>query len=63
MVESQGFPGIVEILVKLNKTTKLRVAEIPLVLRNDQKQGASKLKVGRTILAYFRLMLRSRFTK
>ena len=37
------------------------IAEVPLVLRYDQKQGASKMRVGYTIARTLRLLVRERF--
>ena len=44
-----------EILIKLARLDA-KVSEIPLVLRYDLKEGASKMKVGRTIRRYFVLI-------
>jgi hypothetical protein len=35
---------------------RVRACEVPLVLRYDFKEGASKMKIGRTIRRYVRLM-------
>jgi len=37
------------------------MSEVPLVLRYDQKEGVSKMKVGRTVLNTLKLMIRLRF--
>ena len=59
LVEEQGFACMVELLLKLRHCRPV-VVEVPLVLRYDRKQGASKLRLRRTILQYLRLLLRDR---
>jgi len=61
LVEEQGFACMVELLLKL-RHCKPVMAEVPLVLRYDRKQGASKLRLRRTIAQYLRLLLRDRLT-
>jgi dolichol-phosphate mannosyltransferase len=55
LVEEQGFTCMAEILIKLARLDA-KVSEVPLVLRYDMKEGASKMKVGRTIRRYFVLI-------
>lgn len=45
---SPGFSVTAELLLNLRRW-KPRIAEIPLVLRYDEKPGASKIKLGQTI--------------
>ena len=59
LVEEAGFTCMAEVLLKLGRGGA-RVAEVPLILRYDLKQGASKMKVGRTIARYFALSSRLR---
>jgi len=59
LVEETGFVCMAEILVKLS-LIGAKIVEAPLVLRYDLKGGASKMKVGRTILRYFHLARRKR---
>jgi dolichol-phosphate mannosyltransferase len=59
MVEESGFTCMAEVLLKLGRGGA-RVAEAPLVLRYDLKEGASKMKVMRTIVRYFALARRIR---
>lgn len=59
LVEEAGFTCMAEVLLKLGRTGA-RVAEVPLVLRYDRKEGASKMKVMRTIGRYFVLARRIR---
>ena len=59
LIEEQGFACMVELLLKLRHCSPV-ISEVPLLLRYDRKPGASKLKLGRTILQYLRLLLRDR---
>ena len=52
LVEEAGFTCMAEVLLKLGRGGA-RVTEHPLVLRYDLKEGASKMKVMRTISRYF----------
>lgn len=59
-VSEEGFSCMVDILLKLSRK-KLVLGEVPMVLRYDLKDGASKMNVGSTItdtlkLAYKRRM-------
>ena len=59
LVEERGFACMVELLLKL-RHCRPTVVEVPLVLRYDRKQGASKLRLGRTMLQYLKLLVRDR---
>jgi dolichol-phosphate mannosyltransferase len=59
LVEEAGFTCMAELLLKLGRGGA-RVAEAPLVLRYDLKEGASKMKMMRTISRYFELIRRIR---
>ncbi len=59
-IESTGFPGMAEILLKLRKLKKLEVTEVPLTLRYDLKQGESKIKVAQTIKEYLKVIVRGK---
>lgn len=61
LVEEKGFACMVELLLKLRYCRPV-VVEVPLLLRYDRKQGESKLRLGRTIVQYVRLLLRDRLT-
>ncbi len=61
LIEEKGFACMVELLLKLRHCRPV-VVEVPLVLRYDRKQGASKLRLRRTILQYLKLLLRDRLT-
>jgi dolichol-phosphate mannosyltransferase len=54
LIEEAGFTCMAELLLKLWRGGA-RVAESPLVLRYDRKEGASKMKLTRTIARYFAL--------
>ncbi|MGH7390721.1 MAG: glycosyltransferase family 2 protein, partial [Candidatus Rokuibacteriota bacterium] len=58
LVEEQGFSCFVDVLLKLRRMN-VRACEVPLVLRYDFKAGASKMRIGRTIRRYIRLMARN----
>ena len=58
LVEEQGFSCFVDVLLKLRRMN-VRATEVPLVLRYDFKEGASKMRIMRTIRRYIRLMLKN----
>lgn len=57
LIESTTFSATAELLLKL-RSVGVKAREVPLVLRYDQKRGQSKMRVARTILDYFRMMVR-----
>jgi dolichol-phosphate mannosyltransferase len=59
LVEERGFACMVEVLLKL-RYCKPVIAEVPMYLEYDRKQGASKIKIFRTILQYLKLAIRDR---
>jgi dolichol-phosphate mannosyltransferase len=59
-VNQQGFQCMIDILLKLRELD-LVFREVPLILRYDFKQGASKMKVARTIAQSIALVARRRF--
>jgi dolichol-phosphate mannosyltransferase len=59
LIEEAGFTCMAEVLLKLGRGGA-RVSESPLVLRYDLKEGASKMKMMRTISRYFALIRRIR---
>lgn len=59
LIEEAGFTCMAEVLLKLGRGGA-RVTEAPLVLRYDLKEGASKMKVMRTIGRYFVMASRLR---
>ncbi len=54
-IESTGFTVPMEVLLKLRQLN-VTVKEIPLVLRYDLKDGVSKMKALKTILAYLKVI-------
>jgi dolichol-phosphate mannosyltransferase len=60
MVEQSGFACMLELIAKL-RTVGARVLEIPYTLRYDQKQGVSKLRIGRTLRQYATVVSRFAF--
>ena len=58
-VNQEGFQCMVDILLKLRRMDVI-FREVPLILRYDLKGGASKMKVGRTIVRTLALIVRRR---
>lgn len=61
LFSKQGFDCMVAILLRLHKLGAV-CGEIPLVLRYDQKIGASKMKVGKTVLRTIGVLIKERFS-
>ncbi len=59
-ISERGFSCMVDILLRLREND-LVFAEVPMVLRYDQKPGASKMNVMQTIFDTFWLLIRRRF--
>ena len=55
LIEAAAFSVMTEILLKA-RAARPRIAEVPLVLRYDLKEGPSKMRLGRTIRDYAVLM-------
>lgn len=60
IIVERGFSATLELLLKAG-SCGLKCAEVPLILRYDQKTGKSKMKVIKTIIQYSRLLFRSFF--
>ena len=58
----EGFACMVGIILRLDKEGAV-FGEVPLVLRYDQKVGASKMNVGRTVLRTLGVLIRERLSK
>ncbi|MEM7312272.1 MAG: glycosyltransferase family 2 protein [Planctomycetota bacterium] len=58
-ITEEGFSCMVDLLLKLSRLN-LIFGEVPMILRYDQKDGASKMPVGRTITQTLKLALRRR---
>lgn len=61
-VSEKGFSCMVDVLLKLRRYD-LSMGEVPLILRYDQKGGASKMRVARTIWQTLALIIRRRFVR
>jgi dolichol-phosphate mannosyltransferase len=59
LVSERTFACMSEILLKLAKMN-LKIMEVPMILRYDRKQGASKMNVRSTIVATLRMIARMR---
>ncbi|GAB6174055.1 glycosyltransferase family 2 protein [Paradesulfitobacterium aromaticivorans] len=57
LIESRNFAGMVELLLKITPFCR-RIAEIPLDLHYERKQGLSKMKILATIWGYLYLIYR-----
>ena len=60
IISERGFSCMVDILLKIREYNPI-ITEVPLILRYDQKQGASKMKVLKTVGDTLRLVVRRRF--
>lgn len=58
-ISESGFSCVVDILLKLRKYDPI-IEEVPLILRYDQKQSASKMNIGKTVRQTLYLLLRRR---
>lgn len=57
LMTEDGFVCMVELLVKL-AAMRVRLVEVPVVLRGDRRNGRSKMNVVRTMLGYSRFCLK-----
>jgi dolichol-phosphate mannosyltransferase len=57
LIEEPGFVCMVEILIKMSRLTH-RIVEVPMVLSIDERIGNSKMRVFRTMMSYFRFIVR-----
>ena len=62
LFKGKGFAAICAMLIKLGRLTS-RIIEIPFVLRYDQKQGTSGMKIWKTMRGYFELIYEYYATK
>jgi len=60
LITEEGFACQVELLLRLSRLDAI-MDEVPMILRYDQKVGASKMNVPRTVFQTLRLLLRERF--
>ncbi len=54
-ITEAGFVCMVEVIVKLHRL-KARIVEVPMVLKTNMRKGASKMRVVRTVMGYFRFI-------
>ena len=59
-ISEPGFSCMVDVLLKMRRF-KFMMCEVPLLLRYDEKAGASKMKVFSTIVESLKLLLKRRF--
>ena len=59
-IDEPGFSCMVDILLKMRRYPYI-IGEVPLILRYDKKEGASKMNVSKTIKQTLRLMVKRRF--
>jgi len=59
LIEESGFVCQLELLLKM-RAIRSKAAEIPYVLRYDLKEGASKLRIWRTVKRYFAVLFKHR---
>ena len=59
-VTEKGFSCMVDVLLKMRRFNYV-MGEVPMLLRYDQKEGASKMKVLQTIGLTIKLLLKRRF--
>jgi dolichol-phosphate mannosyltransferase len=56
-IEEAGFVCMVEVLIKISRLTD-RITEVPMVLSIDNRIGNSKMRVFKTMMSYFRFIMR-----
>lgn len=61
--DQDGFQVMVDILLKLRLDPDVIFGEVPLILRYDHKEGASKMNLGRTTRQTLALLARQRFRR
>lgn len=59
-VTEKGFSCMADVLLKMRRF-KYVMGEVPMLLRYDQKEGGSKMKVFSTVMMTFKLLLKRRF--
>jgi dolichol-phosphate mannosyltransferase len=59
LITESGFSCMVELLLRMRSMGAI-MGEAPMILRYDQKVGASKMNVRRTVLQTLRLLARER---
>jgi dolichol-phosphate mannosyltransferase len=62
IVQETGFASMAELLLRIAKMGVV-IGEVPMLLRYDMKEGASKMRIGRTIVRTFAMVIRHRLGK
>ena len=57
IITESGFICMLEVLIKA-VDTKAKIIEVPMVLASSKRKGASKLKIFKTTLQYFKFLIR-----
>ena len=57
IITESGFICMLELLIKA-VDTKAKIIEVPMVLASSKRKGASKLKIFKTTLQYFKFLIR-----
>lgn len=58
LIQENGFVCMVELLIKLNRWGRLKIAEVPMVLRADKRTGKSKMRIIKNIFGYLKIIIR-----
>jgi dolichol-phosphate mannosyltransferase len=61
LVQEKGFAAMAELLLNIGKLNAV-IGEVPLILRYDQKEGASKMRLLQTIRRTLAMIIRHRFS-
>ncbi|HPQ40632.1 MAG TPA: glycosyltransferase [bacterium] len=57
LFHQKGFVCMADLLLKARRIEGIRIREVPMILKSDIRESGSKMKVGRTIFGYLRLIL------
>lgn len=55
--EQDGFVCMADLLLKARRLEGIRIQEIPMILKSDIRESGSKMKVGRTVFGYLKLIV------
>ena len=61
LIEEPGFASVVELLIRLERMGA-RIEEVPMTLDSTLRRGKSRMRIGRTVRAYLRVMARERLS-
>lgn len=56
LIKQKGFVCMVEMLIKFSKLP-IKIEEVPMILRWENRRGKSKMKIGKTVLGYCLLII------